>query len=68
MRFRACLLCVQYPKNAKNRFTIEVGEEKMGRGKVVGGIIAVIVIAVAVMFALDYFQIFTVPVLGSYFP
>jgi len=40
----------------------------MGKGKVVGGIIAVIVIAVAVMFALDYFQIFTVPVLGNYFP
>jgi Ca2+/Na+ antiporter len=51
-------------KHANNWFSIKVGEEKMGKGKVVGGIIALIVIAVAVVFALEYFQVYSVPVLG----
>ncbi|MFX1520969.1 MAG: hypothetical protein ACFFCD_13720 [Promethearchaeota archaeon] len=36
----------------------------MGAGKVAGGIIAVIIIVLAVIFALEYFQIFSVPVIG----
>lgn len=51
-------------KTCKIRLSIKVGEEKMGKGKVVGGIIALIVIVVAVVFALEYFQVFSVPVLG----
>ena len=36
----------------------------MGAGKAVGGIILAIIIIFVVIFALEYFQIFSVPVLG----